>query len=235
MTDQSDLPETPRDSNPAVTFDRTRAARIGLEEAVLAEFKTPEQVTAIVQDAVAEERRLLLTRLHDHHLEALPGPLRDRLDHCPLSRTGVVGDMQAEPGAHRIGLVSAGTSDSRPLAEARRVLAYAGVEAEVIQDVGVAGLWRLLRREEELKRMSVVIVFAGMDAALPSVVGGMVPGLVIAVPTSVGYGVAEGGQVALNACLASCAPGVVVVNIDNGYGAATAALRFVNMLECGGR
>jgi NCAIR mutase (PurE)-related protein len=121
--------------------------------------------------------------------------------------------------------VTAGTSDVPVAREAVRTLRFEGFAAEEIVDVGVAGLWRLLRRVEDLQRFPVVIVAAGMDAALPSVVGGLVGGLVIAVPTSVGYGVAAGGQTALNAILASCAPGIVTVNIDNGYGAACAAMR----------
>lgn len=216
----------PRDSDPAVTFDRTRAGRIGLEEAVLAEHKTDAQVTAIIADAMAEGRRLLLTRLGAAQVSALPEGARAALDYCPASRTGMLGPAVPRVTGYRIGLVSAGTSDAGPLAEARRTLAYSGIEADVVQDVGVAGLWRLLAQEGRLKSLSVVIVFAGMDAALPSVVAGLVPGVVIAVPTSTGYGVAAGGRVALDACLASCAPGVVVVNIDNGYGAACAALRF---------
>jgi len=111
--------------------------------------------------------------------------------------------------------------------EAVRTLRFQGQAALLVADVGVAGLWRLLARVEELRAMRVVIVAAGMDAALPSVVAGLVPGVVIAVPTSVGYGVAAGGHAALNALLASCAPGLLVVNIDNGYGAACAALRIL--------
>lgn len=217
-----------RDSDPGVTFDRDRRKRIGLEEAVLAEPKTPAQITAIIADAMAEGRRLLLTRLMQAQFDALPADQRRALDYCALSRTAFMGpvpDPRTEP---RIALVSAGTSDAGPAAEARRVLAWSGIGATPIADVGVAGLWRLLRHEQSLRAMQVVIVFAGMDAALPSVVAGLVPGLVIAVPTSVGYGVAAGGRVALDAALASCAPGVLVTNIDNGYGAACAALRFAH-------
>ena len=97
--------------------------------------------------------------------------------------------------------------------------------------MGVAGLWRLLDRAEELKTYPVLIVAAGMDAALPSVVGGLVPGAIIAVPTSAGYGVAAGGTTALHSMLASCAPGITVVNIDNGYGAACAAMRILRALD----
>ena len=109
--------------------------------------------------------------------------------------------------------------------EAVRTLAYYGEAAQEIYDVGVAGLWRLLDRLDEIRAMPVVIAVAGMEASLPSVVGGQVPGLVVAVPTSNGYGVSAGGRVALDASLSSCAPGLAVVNIDNGYGAACVALR----------
>jgi pyridinium-3,5-biscarboxylic acid mononucleotide synthase len=109
--------------------------------------------------------------------------------------------------------------------EAVRTLRFSGQDAVLVADVGVAGLWRLMRRVEELNRLPILIVAAGMDAALPSVIGGLVSSVIIAVPTSVGYGVAAGGQTALNAMLASCAPGLATVNIDNGYGAACAALR----------
>lgn len=219
------------DGHPSVTFDRGRGKRIGLEEAVLCEYKTADQIAAILRDAVSEKRRLLMTRLTPAQFGELPDDLGAALDYCPLSRTGILGPLPSLSAVPRIALTSAGTSDSIPLAEARRVLAYAGLDAVEIADVGVAGLWRLLAREAELREMDIVIVFAGMDAALPSVVAGLVPGVVIGVPTSVGYGVATGGRVALESMLASCAPGVTVVNIDNGYGAATAALRMANMMR----
>lgn len=219
------------DGHPSVTFDRGRGNRIGLDEAVLCEYKTADQIAAILRDAVNEARRLLMTRLTPAQFAELPDDLQGALDYCPLSRTGILGDLPPLATFPRIALTSAGTSDSTPLAEARRVLAFGGLDAVEIADVGVAGLWRLLARETELREMDIVIVFAGMDAALPSVVAGLVPGVVIGVPTSVGYGVATGGRVALESMLASCAPGVTVVNIDNGYGAATAALRMANMMR----
>ncbi|RMC35660.1 nickel pincer cofactor biosynthesis protein LarB [Paracoccus alkanivorans] len=222
------MPDARPDSHPDVTFDRGRQARIGLEEAVLAEPKTPEQIAAIIGDAMREERRLLLTRLTLAQYEALPPQQRSALDYCALSRSAILGALPPQKTTPRVALVSAGTSDAAAAAETRRVLAYSGLAATQVPDVGVAGLWRLLDREPLLREMQVVIVFAGMDAALPSVVAGLVPGLVIAVPTSVGYGVATGGRVALDAALASCAPGVLVTNIDNGYGAACAALRFAH-------
>jgi NCAIR mutase (PurE)-related protein len=128
--------------------------------------------------------------------------------------------------------VTAGTSDLPVAHEARRTLQFHGLVPLMIADVGVAGLWRLLQRIDEIRRIPIVIVVAGMDAALPTVLGGLVPGCIIAVPTSVGYGVAAGGHAALHAMLASCAPGIVVVNIDNGYGAACAALRIARKVIC---
>ena len=133
--------------------------------------------------------------------------------------------MAAAPA---VAIVMAGTSDAPVGYEAARTLAFNGQAHRLYVDVGVAGLWRLTERIEEIRQASVVIVVAGMDAALISVVGGLVSSPVIGVPTSVGYGVAAGGMTALHAGLASCAPGVAIVNIDNGYGAACVALRIMS-------
>jgi NCAIR mutase (PurE)-related protein len=129
-----------------------------------------------------------------------------------------------------VAIIMAGTSDLPVGREAARTLAFAGQPYCEYTDIGVAGLWRLLEKIEDIRLSPVVIVAAGMDAALVSVVGGLVSSPVIALPTSVGYGVAFGGAVALHAALASCAPGILVVNIDNGYGAACAALRISRAL-----
>ncbi len=174
---------------------------------------------------------MLLTRLDAGKLAALPAQMRLWLDHDPVSQTAFLGPVPQPSGPPRIAVVTAGTSDVPVADEAVRTLRFQGETALRVVDVGVAGLWRLLDRVAELRAMRVVIVAAGMDAALPSVVAGLVPGLVIAVPTSVGYGVAAGGHAALNALLASCAPGLVVVNIDNGYGAACAALRILGTMQ----
>jgi NCAIR mutase (PurE)-related protein len=155
------------------------------------------------------------------------------MDYDAVSRTGYFGLVAIPQAKPRIAVVTAGTSDVPVAREIARTLNYYGEGCIEIADVGVAGLWRLLDRVSDIRDKAVVIVVAGMDAALPSVVGGLVSGAVIAVPTSVGYGVAEGGTTALHAALASCAPGVVVVNIDNGYGAACAALRIVNLFRSG--
>ena len=214
----------------AITLDLERRARIGIEEAVLCEGKTPEQLADILARADEAGRSLLLTRLDAAQRDALPPALAECIDYEALSRTGFFGTVAAPAGTAQVAIVSAGTSDQPVSREAARTLAYHGHAAAEIGDVGVAGLWRLLERIDEIRAFPVVIVAAGMDAALPSVVGGLVPGLVIAVPTSTGYGVAKGGATAMAAMLASCAPGVTVVNIDNGYGAACGALRALPLL-----
>ena len=212
-------------SDPDFVLDLRRSARIGLPEAVFCAGKTPEQIAAIVARAEEHGERLLLTRLAPEKFAALHSGTRAKLDLDPLSATAILGGMGATKGPARVAVVTAGTSDLSAAMEAVRTLRFHGEDVLRVADVGVAGLWRLLARVEELTALPVVIVAAGMDAALPSVLAGLVPGAVIALPTSVGYGVAAGGTTALHAALASCAPGVVVVNIDNGFGAACAALR----------
>jgi len=204
-------------------LDYERPARIGFGEAIFCAGKTPAQIDAIIADAESRSG-LLLTRLAPEAFARLEkGSL---LDYDPLSRTAFLGPVGAPGEAGiEIGIVTAGTSDLSVAHEAARTLQFNRSPFTLIADVGVAGLWRLLSRLEDLKRMQVIIAVAGMDAALPTVLGGLVPGCIIAVPTSVGYGVATGGHAALNAILSSCSPGILTVNIDNGYGAACAALR----------
>lgn len=219
----------PRNPASDATLDLGRRARIGLDEAIFCAGKSPVQIAGIVGTLARAKGRALLTRLDPAKVEALSDATRGALAYDPLSHTAVVGRApKIGRGAPPVAIVTAGTSDLPVAREAAATLRYYGVGVSEIADVGVAGLWRLTARIEEIRRHKIVIVAAGMDAALPSVLGGLVKAPVIAVPTSVGYGVATGGQTALNAMLASCAPGIVVVNIDNGYGAACAALRMLN-------
>ena len=209
-------------------LDLARHERIGLDEAIFCAGKTADQIAAIL-DAFPAGGGLLLTRLDGAKFEALPARLRAALDYEPLSRTAILGVPRPARAGAPVAVVMAGTSDVPMGREACRTLMFNGQPHGAFTDIGVAGLWRLLDRIEEIRRAPVVIVAAGMDAALVSVVGGLVQAPVVALPTSVGYGVAEGGTPALHAALASCAPGVAVVNIDNGYGAACAALRICNL------
>ncbi|MFT6290360.1 MAG: NCAIR mutase (PurE)-related protein [Ilumatobacter sp.] len=211
--------------------DHARLARIGMPEAVLCGTKSTEQVVAIaceLVDTTTEPR--LFTRLLPEQFAALPDDIAAKFDHDPLSRTAIInGMLPARPGS--VVVVAAGTSDASVAAEAARTLDFSGVVNELIVDVGVAGIWRLEARLDEIRAADIVIAVAGMDAALVSVLGGMVAAPIIAVPTSVGYGVATGGTAALHSSLASCAQGVAVVNIDNGFGAACAVVRMLSLLD----
>ena len=218
-------------SVPEVRPDMSRGERVGLDEAIFCAGKTAGQIDAILAEAGGRGARLLLTRLAAEQLRDLSAHARAGLDYDALSRTAFFGAAPQLAAEARVGILSAGTSDLPAAREAQRTLAWYGQPAAEFHDVGVAGLWRLTDRLEEIRRHPVLIVAAGMDAALASVVGGLVRACVIGLPTSVGYGVAAGGRVALDAMLASCAPGLAVVNIDNGYGAACIALRMLR--ACG--
>jgi pyridinium-3,5-biscarboxylic acid mononucleotide synthase len=210
-----------------IKLDLQRAARIGFDEAIFCAGKTVGHISRILDQAHEKKLRLLLTRLHETQFIELPEHHRARIDFEPVSRTGFYDSPHLLHGEAQCAVIAAGTSDVFVSREAARTLRYYGMPHVEINDIGVAGLWRLLERLDEIRRMKVVIAVAGMDAALPTVLGGLIPGAIIAVPTSVGYGVAEGGHAALNSILSSCAPGVAVMNIDNGYGAACAALRML--------
>lgn len=208
-----------------IRLDLERHARLGFDEAIYSEGKSTAQLSALIGHAVETGARRLFTRLSERQFGALPADRRSALDYDPVSRTAIFGARALAYEHPRVAIALAGSSDVGVGREAARTLEYYGHPSAWVADVGVAGLWRLLERLDEIKDKDVVIVAAGMDGALPSVVGGLVPGVVIALPISVGYGAAEGGRAALCSALASCAPGVVVVNVDNGYGAACAALR----------
>lgn len=209
-------------------LDLLRAERVGLDEALFCAGKTDGQVERIVEAVAAEGRSMLLTRLDPLRLAGLSEKVRSLLDYDPVSRTAFLGTRRPARETARVAVVCAGTSDLPVSREAARTLEYYGETVSEFNDVGVAGLHRLLGRIAEIRAHEVIIAVAGMDAAIVSVLGGLVKAPVIAVPTSVGYGAARGGKTALAASLSSCAAGVVVVNIDNGFGAACAALRILN-------
>lgn len=212
-----------------IMLDFAREARTGLDEAVFCAGKTVAHIAEILRQVEHRNARILLTRLEPEQFSSLPVSQQEKIDYEPLSRTGYFSNPHPAVETRRVAVVAAGTSDVSVAREAARTLTYYGEVPAEISDVGVAGLWRLLERLEEIRSMKVVIAVAGMDAALPTVVGGLLGAPVIGVPTSVGYGASEGGQTALKAMLASCSPGLTVTNIDNGYGAACAALRILRM------
>ncbi|KAB0669094.1 nickel pincer cofactor biosynthesis protein LarB [Oryzomonas sagensis] len=213
-----------------ILFDHSRTARIGLPETVFCEGKPFEALVELLSRfGNGSGHPILFTRLAPEVFAQAPEAIRTGYDYHPLSRTAF-GDTLPPKATGKVAVVSAGTSDSFVAWEAARTLAYLGIEHKIFEDCGVAGLWRLAERLEEINTFDALIVVAGLDAALTSVMGGLTPKPIFGVPTSAGYGVAQGGKAALASMLSSCAPGVAIMNIDNGYGAACAAARVVNGL-----
>jgi NCAIR mutase (PurE)-related protein len=208
-------------------IDHHRSLRLGLPEVIYSKGKTPAQVAEIFLRMVGAGGDVIATRAGVGAYEAVRAVVPGASFHEVAGIIGLRQTTGAAAGLGPIAVVCAGTSDL-PVAEEAAVTAeYLGLEVERIVDVGVAGLHRILSQGEALARARVVIVCAGMEGALPSVVGGLVAAPVIAVPTSVGYGAAFGGVAALLGMLNSCSPNVSVVNIDNGFGAAYVAAMIV--------
>ena len=207
-------------------LDLQRRQRLGMVEAVWGEHKSAQQIVAILRSMRAADELALVTRVNPAKaavvLDALPTVQWHRNAGCLTD--GIVPDPSLSV---KVGVLSGGTSDRGVAAEVELSLRVHGVATEMLLDVGVAGLHRLLAILPSLQHLDVLIACAGMEGALPTVLAGLVPQPVIGVPVSVGYGVSSGGRAALDGMLASCAPGLTVVNIDNGYGAAMAALRIL--------
>jgi pyridinium-3,5-biscarboxylic acid mononucleotide synthase len=205
-------------------LDTDRADRTGDPEVVYGAGKTPAQVVEILNTLreAHPERAVLATRLSDPVVEAVRAQVPD-VEVDEVARAVTVGPLPVARGT--VAVVSAGTSDAPVAAEAALTARVHGAGVKVVNDVGVAGLHRILAAREELVTANCLVVVAGMEGALPSVVGGLTGVPLVAVPTSVGYGASFGGVAALLGMLNSCAPGVTVVNIDNGFGAGVFAAR----------
>lgn len=209
-------------------IDHARRERCGFPEFVYGAGKSLDQLLAIVPEILGRTGSVLVTRIPTEYgaalLEAFPAG-----EHDPLARTFRVRGPHKTAG--RVLIVTAGSSDAGVAREALHTLEACGVGGELLNDVGVAGIERLFASLDKLRAADVCIVVAGMEGALPSVVGGLVRCPVVAVPTSVGYGAAFGGVAALLGMLNCCASGVTVVNIDNGFGAACAAARMIKHIR----
>lgn len=210
-------------------FDMHRSLRNGFPEVIYAEHKTPAQVADVFRK-LKDRCSILATRVPSETAEFV-------LNVCPDAEYNSLGRTLSyvkEEKAYKDGevcIITAGTSDLPVAEEARVTCRMFGCGADIVSDVGVAGIHRLFHRLDEIRRAKVIIVAAGMEGALAGVVGGLVSQPVIAVPTSVGYGAAFGGISALLGMLTSCAGGITVVNIDNGFGAACAAVRIINGMQ----
>lgn len=217
-------------STPCIRFDTARSQRIGLPEAVFCEGKPRRALHTLLQRfAQDKDTPILFTRLSSELFSSFEEDITRAYDYDALSKTAWNARLPVRPHGCAA-IVSAGTADGAVAREISRTLTYLGWNCKRFEDCGVAGLWRIQSVIDDVNQADVVIVAAGLDAALASVLGGLTDRPLIAVPTSVGYGVAQGGHCALNSMLASCAPGLAVMNIDNGYGAACAAARILNAL-----
>lgn len=214
------------------TIDHHRELRQGLPEVVFGEGKSPEQLVIIAQALLASSQNVLVTRVDATRAAALSAAVPEAVYH-PVARTVRIEPRPVAPRtrAGTVAVVTGGTSDIPVAEEACETLGALGVAVDRMFDVGVAGIHRLLHQVERLRKATAVIAIAGMEGALPSVVGGVVSAPVVAVPTSIGYGTALSGFTPLFAMLTSCASGVTVVNIDNGFGAALAVHRMLTVIE----
>jgi NCAIR mutase (PurE)-related protein len=222
-----------------VRLDLGRRQRLGMVEAVWGEHKSADQITAVMLGLHQAGELALVTRVSAEKATEVQRQLAEHMathgtdpppQHHPLARCLTwPAPPPVDPAYGRVAVLSGGSSDLAVASEARLALACHGVASDQVLDVGVAGLHRLLAELEGLRRARVLIACAGMEGALPTVLAGLLPQPVIGVPVAVGYGVSAGGQAALMGMLASCAPGLTVVNIDNGYGAAMAALRILQL------
>ena len=212
-------------------IDFNRENRIGISETIFCENKSIGQIKNICKD-LDIKKTTFFTRLIDNKYKKLTTNIKKKLIYDKVSQTAIYGKKPLiNKNKANIAIVCAGTSDMPSVLEAQQTLYVSGINSDIYPDLGVAGLWRIQKHLEQIIKYKVLIVVAGMDGALVSVIGGLVSLPIIALPTSTGYGVANKGLTALNAMLTSCSPGISVVNIDNGYGAASAAIRILNVIK----
>jgi NCAIR mutase (PurE)-related protein len=213
-----------------INIDFGREERLGFPEIIYGAQKSVEQLESILDHYRDRKMKSLITKLQAEKARILLGRFPEGI-YDPQAETYIILYERAAPSPGVVGVISGGTADAPILREAANTLAFLGYEALCHNDIGVAGLLRLQAKLPELDTCDVLIVVAGFEGALPSVVGGLLSQPIIAGPTSVGYGVAEGGQTALHAMLSSCANGILVMNIDNGCGAALAATRIMRRVH----
>ncbi len=208
-------------------LDLSRRQRLGMVEAVWGEHKTVQQIVGVLHGFRSVGELGLVTRIQPEKAEAVRLELPEVVFHSH-ARCLTLGPLPPSPdGPASVAVLSGGSSDRTVVEETALALRCHGVGVQLVMDVGVAGLHRLLEQLPKLESARVLIACAGMEGALPTVLAGLAAQPVIGVPVSVGYGVSQGGRAALDGMLSSCAPGLLTVNIDNGYGAAMAALRIL--------
>ncbi len=214
-----------------IRFDFQRRERIGLIEAIWGADKSIDQLKRVSEEVLAKKEVVFITRINDEKASDLLDIYKEARFYEEANCLIIGENFNKFSSNKRVAIVSGGSSDLAVTLEAKLSLEIYGVSCQTFIDVGVAGLHRLLNQIDEINKYDVLIVCAGMEGALATVVGGLLPQPIIAVPVSVGYGVSKNGETALNSMLSSCAPGISVMNIDNGYGAAMAALRIIKRLS----
>lgn len=212
-------------------IDHNRKDRIGFPEVVYSASKDVKTIKNILEHMLERNDKVLLTKLQPEKYEELKTIYKNTF-YDFASGIMMVGKIPSSRKKNpEVAILSGGTSDEFVVNEAHYTLEFMGIKSKRFIDVGAAGIHRLTSQTSDIMKSKIIIVCAGFEGALATVVGGLFPQPIIAVPVSVGYGVAEGGNVALNAMLSSCANGLTVTNIDNGYGAAMAALRMINIMK----
>ena len=210
-----------------ISFDFQRRERLGLIEAIWGKDKSIDQLKRLSENVLGKNEVVFITRINGEKATYLLN-LYDYARFYEEANCLIIGENFNKFNTNKkVAIISGGTSDLAVTLEAKLALEIYGVNCQTFVDVGVAGIHRLMSKLEEIKKYDVLIVCAGMEGALATVVGGLLPQPIIAVPVSVGYGVSKNGFTALNSMLSSCSPGISVMNIDNGYGAAMAALRII--------
>ena len=210
-----------------IRFDFDRQNRLGIIEAVWGEHKSVEQLKKITEEVLKKSEFVFITRISENKAKFIQDIYSDAL-FIRDANCLVIGENANKIECDKtVAIVSGGSSDLKVSLEVKTSLEIYGIMCETFIDVGVAGVHRLFSQLDKIKKHDLIIVCAGMEGALATVIGGLLPQPIIGVPVSVGYGVSKDGMVALNSMLASCSPGIMVMNIDNGYGAAMAALRII--------
>ena len=214
-----------------ISFDFQRRERLGLFEAIWGQDKTIDQLKRLSENVLSKNEVVFITRISSEKASHLLD-LYDDARFYEEANCLIIGENLNKLNTNKkIAIISGGSSDLSVTLEAKLALEIYGVNCQSFIDVGVAGLHRLMSQLEEINKYDVLIVCAGMEGALATVVGGLLAQPIIAVPVSVGYGVSKDGETALNSMLSSCSPGIAVMNIDNGYGAAMAALRIIKSIS----
>ena len=213
--------------NKDINFDFDRQNRIGIIEAIWGEHKNVDQLKKICEQVLDKKELVFITRINFDKAKLILETYKNAEFYREASCLIIGKNLKKLSTDKKVAIVAGGTSDLSVSLEAKLALEVHGINCKTFLDVGVAGIHRLLNQLEDINKFDVIIVCAGMEGALATVLGGLLPQPIIAVPVSVGYGVSRDGFAALNCMLSSCAPGISVMNIDNGYGAAMAALRII--------